>query len=142
MAGRTLRRQPREFAAHSTSPHRVRPKHSLGGRGFVCSLPAMAERLRVEFGRGYSATNLAYMRTFYLVYCDRLPIVQSMIAQSSSDQVGRSLAGQWQIFQSVSGKLSSPKKFQSLTGKSGLPSKKELQQKLIDWAGEREAGHE
>ena len=41
---------------------------------------ALAERLTAEFGRGFSASNLAYMRTFYLLYRGRLPIVQSVIA--------------------------------------------------------------
>jgi len=56
---------------------------------------ALAGRLTGEFGRGFSASNLAYMRTFYLLYQDRAA-----------------------IFQSATGKLGSAKKFQLATGKS------------------------
>ncbi|MFH0793220.1 MAG: PDDEXK nuclease domain-containing protein [bacterium] len=61
-------------------------------------IKALASRLTGEFGRGFSASNLAYMRSFYLFYQDRAP-----------------------IFQSVTGKLRSPKKLQSATGKSTIP---------------------
>jgi hypothetical protein len=81
---------------------------------------ALAERLTAEFGRGFSASNLAYMRTFYLLYRGRLPIVQSVIAKSSADETSQTLSGQSPIFQSVIGKLESPKKSQFLTGKSSV----------------------
>jgi predicted nuclease of restriction endonuclease-like (RecB) superfamily len=58
-------------------------------------IKALAERLTAEFGRGFSASNLAYMRSFFLFYQDRIPIFQSMI-----------------------GKLSNTKKLQSPTTKS------------------------
>ena len=61
-------------------------------------IKALASRLAGEFGRGFSASNLAYMRSFYLFYQDRAS-----------------------IFQSVTGKLGSPKKLQSATGKSAIP---------------------
>ncbi len=32
---------------------------------------ALAERLTTEFGNGFSARNLAYMRTFFLLYWER-----------------------------------------------------------------------
>ena len=44
-------------------------------------IKALAVQLTTEFGRGFSERNLAYMRTFYLAYQDRLPILQSAIAE-------------------------------------------------------------
>jgi predicted nuclease of restriction endonuclease-like (RecB) superfamily len=55
---------------------------------------ALAERLSAEFGKGFSASNLAYMRSFYMVYRDRVS-----------------------IFQSTTGKSGPGTKFQSMTGK-------------------------
>jgi predicted nuclease of restriction endonuclease-like (RecB) superfamily len=57
-------------------------------------IKALGERLTAEFGKGFSASNLAYMRSFYLLY------------------QGRSA-----IFQSVTGKLGPSKNLQSATGK-------------------------
>ena len=45
-------------------------------------IKALAERLMDEFGKGFSARNLAYMRTFYLQYREREPILQSATAKS------------------------------------------------------------
>ncbi len=61
-------------------------------------LKALSERLTEEFGRGFSRSNLEYMRKFYLTYRDRLP-EKSQIA---------------------SGKLQAAEKSQKLSGKSGL----------------------
>jgi hypothetical protein len=61
-------------------------------------LKALAERLADEFGNGFSRSNLEYMRKFYLLYLDRATISQSL-----------------------TGKLGSPKKLQSLTAKSAIP---------------------
>jgi hypothetical protein len=41
-------------------------------------IKALASRLTGEFGRGFSASNLAYMRSFYLFYQDRASIFQSV----------------------------------------------------------------
>ena len=43
----------------------------------------LAERLTEEFGRGFSTSSLAYMRTFYLTYQDRLPIFQTLSGKSA-----------------------------------------------------------
>jgi len=43
---------------------------------------ALAGRLQDEFGSGFSERNLAYMRTFYLLYRERKPILQSAPAES------------------------------------------------------------
>ncbi|NLF72315.1 MAG: DUF1016 domain-containing protein [Candidatus Anammoximicrobium sp.] len=45
-------------------------------------LKRLAEKLKVEFGRGFSKSNLEYMRRFFLAYQDRLPIAQSETGQS------------------------------------------------------------
>jgi predicted GNAT family N-acyltransferase len=37
-------------------------------------IQALADRLTGEFGKGFSISNLAYMRSFYLLYRDRTPI--------------------------------------------------------------------
>jgi len=44
-------------------------------------LKRLAEKLTAEFGRGFSKSNLEYMRRFFLAYQDRLPIAQSQIGQ-------------------------------------------------------------
>lgn len=45
---------------------------------------ALAERLMEEFGKGFSERNLAYMRTFYLQYQERLQNLQSLTAKSGA----------------------------------------------------------
>lgn len=47
-------------------------------------LKTLSERLTAEFGRGFSARNLAYMRTFYQNYADRNAILQMPSAKSSA----------------------------------------------------------
>ncbi len=42
----------------------------------------LAERLASEFGDGFSARNLASMRTFFLCYSDRCPNLQTLSAKS------------------------------------------------------------
>ena len=81
-------------------------------------IKALAEKLTTEFGSGFSARNLASMRTFYLVYQGRYQILQSataksagtkklqsLTAKSSSHQKTQTLSGQSEIFQSASGQL-------------------------------------
>lgn len=51
---------------------------TLGG---IRLLP-LAEKLTTEFGRGFSKSNLEYMRRFFLAYQDRLPIAQSETGQT------------------------------------------------------------
>ena len=67
-------------------------------------IKALASRLTGEFGRGFSTSTLAYMRTFYLLYEDRSPIVQSVIGKSGVPQIGQSPTGESAIFQSLTGK--------------------------------------
>lgn len=82
---------------------------------------ALAERLTDEFGKGFSERNLAYMRTFYELYRDRSPILQSVIAKlpgaktlqsaiakSPSDRKSGSMTGEFEIPQSMTGQLEYP----------------------------------
>ena len=84
-------------------------------------IKALAKRLTTEFGRGFSASNLASMRSFYVLYQERLPIFQSAIGKSDeskkvqsltaklpSDQKGQSPTGQLPIAQSATGQLAKP----------------------------------
>src|ERR1039458_7661011 len=45
-------------------------------------IKALADRLTAEFGKGFSTSNLAYMRTFYLLYEDRSLIFQTPSGKS------------------------------------------------------------
>ena len=47
------------------------------GKGVLIELSA---RLTSEFGRGFSRSNLEYMRKFYLIYRDRLPQKSQMVS--------------------------------------------------------------
>ena len=60
-------------------------------------LKELSAALTEEFGRGFSRSNLKYMRKFYLTYRDRAPIGQT-----------------------VSGQLPQPKKSQTASGQSSL----------------------
>jgi hypothetical protein len=55
-------------------------------------IKVLAERLAKEFGDGFSDRNLAYMRTFYLQYRERLPILQTASAKSSSQRKSQTSA--------------------------------------------------
>jgi predicted nuclease of restriction endonuclease-like (RecB) superfamily len=71
----------------------------------------LADRLTGEFGKGFSTSNLAYMRTFYLVYENRSPIFQTLTGKSGPAQIGQSVTGEFNalaIFQTLSGKLETP----------------------------------
>lgn len=45
-------------------------------------LALLAERLSAEFGKGFGRSNIAYCRSFYLAYRERVPIVQTLSGQS------------------------------------------------------------
>jgi len=68
----------------------------------------LSDRLTGEFGRGFSTSNLAYMRTFFLLYEDRNPIFQSATGKSGPSQIGQSVTGQFGILQALTGKSGSP----------------------------------
>lgn len=69
-------------------------------------LADLAERLSAEFGKGFSRSNIAYMRGFYLAYQDRAPIVQTASGQLQ-DQAGAASAVPFQIIQPASGQSAS-----------------------------------
>jgi predicted nuclease of restriction endonuclease-like (RecB) superfamily len=84
-------------------------------------IKALADRLTGEFGKGFSTSNLAYMRTFYLLYEDRSPIFQTVTGKSGPAQIGQSVTGQFDApskSQTVSGQLAI---FQTLSGILGSP---------------------
>lgn len=56
----------------------------------------LSARLKSRFGRGFSATNLRYFRTFYTVYAERLPEIR---------QIGSGVLDGEQICQTQSGVL-------------------------------------
>jgi predicted nuclease of restriction endonuclease-like (RecB) superfamily len=72
---------------------------------------ALAERLTDEFGNGFSARNLAYMRSFYLLYRGRGTILQTVSAKSSVGKKNQTPSGQTSVvgkkLQTVSAKLPS-----------------------------------
>jgi len=61
----------------------------------------LANHLASEFSNGFSASNLAYMRTFFLLYEDRLAIFQTVSGKSRSGSKKRPLTDQPPIFQRV-----------------------------------------
>lgn len=81
-------------------------------------LTVLANRLTEEFGKGFARSNVAYMRSFYLAYSDRAPIVQTPSGQSKtkSQTVSGQLtgeenqenAGAFQIVQTPPGQPSRP----------------------------------
>ena len=68
----------------------------------------LAERLTDEFGKGFSTSNLAYMRTFYLLYHERIPIFQSLTGKSATSLIKKPFSGESLIFQTLSGILGHP----------------------------------
>jgi predicted nuclease of restriction endonuclease-like (RecB) superfamily len=56
-------------------------------------IKALAERLSDEFGKGFSERNLAYMRTFHLMYRDRSPILQTAPAKLTGAKKSQTLSG-------------------------------------------------
>lgn len=44
----------------------------------------LAERLTAEFGKGFSKSNLEYMRRFYTMYRDRCPAIPQTVSGQSA----------------------------------------------------------
>lgn len=74
-------------------------------------LPQLSEELTREFGRGFSRTNLEYMRKFYLAYKERSPNVRALLTGHLQSRIS----------QKPSGKLSLPQISQKRSGKSSIP---------------------
>ncbi len=72
-------------------------------------LKQLSAALTEEFGRGFSKSNLAYMRRFYLLYRDRV-----QIAQTASGQLPEAA----EKVQTVSGELTTAKIWQTASTKS------------------------
>ena len=69
-------------------------------------LKTLSERLKGEFGRGFSKRNLEYIRQFYLEYRDRtVQIPETPSGQSSQDLAGVSLIAGSRIAQMPSAQL-------------------------------------
>ena len=68
-------------------------------------LKTLSERLGTEFGRGFSKSNLEYMRRFYLAYQARVPIAQFVTGPTA---IHPSLAADWQIAQFATGQSGAP----------------------------------
>lgn len=75
-------------------------------------LDTLAQQLTTEFGRGFSRSNVAYMRSFYLAFSERAPIVQTASGQlavaqavDASEEIG---AAAFAIVQNASGQSLRP----------------------------------
>ena len=53
-------------------------------------LKTLSERLTAEFGRGFSKSNLEYMRRFYMEYCNRVAQIAQMPSGQSQTPLPRS----------------------------------------------------
>ncbi|WP_374591447.1 PDDEXK nuclease domain-containing protein [Aquabacterium sp.] len=123
-------------------------------------ITALAERLSAEFGKGYSRSNLASMRSFYPAYQAHAPIVQTATGQS---KLTHQDLGQMQMYMNyfdryvkaegenaTIGIVPCKKKNEALVEialpadanihareyRLYLPSKVEFRQKLQEWTGE------
>ena len=83
--------------------HEQQGQHRAGyGKGL---LDEVAQRLTAEFGRGFSRSNVALMRSFYLAYAERARIVQTESGQSVASTAA---ALQHAIVQTASGQSPRP----------------------------------
>jgi len=76
-------------------------------------LDTLAQQLTAEFGRGFSRSNVAYMRSFYLAFPERAPIIQTVSGQLAVARAGGASeengAAAFAIVQNTSGQ--SPRSF-------------------------------
>ncbi len=92
-------------------------------------IKALSARLAGEFGRGFSASNLAYMRSFFLLYQDRSPIFQSAIGKLAPVPPvpkSQTTSDQFSIAQSVSAQSAASGK-----GLLPLPNRSQIAQSVI-----------
>ncbi|MBI2340796.1 MAG: DUF1016 domain-containing protein [Deltaproteobacteria bacterium] len=71
-------------------------------------LKRLAQKLMIEFGRGFSKSNLEYMRRFFLAYQERAQITQTKTGQSAI-----TLCSEYNIAQFETGQLVPPSSKQS-----------------------------
>jgi predicted nuclease of restriction endonuclease-like (RecB) superfamily len=84
-------------------------------------LKELSARLTEEFGRGFSKSNLASMRAFFLLWSDRMPIFQTASGKFNSHEIVQTASGLsalTEISQSASGKLVPSQICQTPSGKS------------------------
>ena len=89
-------------------------------------LKELSARLTEEFGRGFSKSNLAAMRSFYLMWSDRVQIFQQPIGKLIESEISQQpimMLDAHQIPQTVSGKSVSKKIRQQPVGKSDAAQK-------------------
>ena len=82
-------------------------------------IKALADRLTAEFGKGFSTSNLAYMRTFYLLYEDRSLIFQTPSGKSGPSRIGQSATDEFNappIGQTLSDQFDASPKSQTASG--------------------------
>jgi predicted nuclease of restriction endonuclease-like (RecB) superfamily len=90
-------------------------EHEQHGKGRAAYrkevIKALASHLADEFGAGFSERNLAYMRSFYLLYRERGPILQTASAKSSAGKKSRTVSAglsALKMTQRASGQLPPP----------------------------------
>jgi predicted nuclease of restriction endonuclease-like (RecB) superfamily len=84
-------------------------------------LKELSARLTEEFGRGFSKSNLASMRVFYLQWAERLPIFQTASGKLPAQEIFQTLSEKSsasEIPQTASGKLVPAQIRQTPSGKS------------------------
>ncbi|MBK8038380.1 MAG: hypothetical protein IPK22_14800 [Verrucomicrobiaceae bacterium] len=97
-------------------------------------LKELSARLTEEFGRGFSRSNLEYMRKFFLIWQSRVQISQQPIGKLASPEISHQAAGKLvplpigqsatdplAILQQPAEKLAANQIFQSPSGKSRGP---------------------
>lgn len=104
-------------------------------------LTALSRRLVAEYGRGYSRTNLEYMRRFFLLFRDWSSISQSVIGklplQGKSQTVsGKSFLCRQRNKAIVEITLPKGANIHASEYQLYMPSKALLQRKLIEWTKE------
>jgi predicted nuclease of restriction endonuclease-like (RecB) superfamily len=93
----------------------------------------LAKRLTAEFGRGFSASNLAYMRSFFLLYQGRAPIFQSVIGKSGATQITQSLTAQSPSDKNAQTAPAQFKKSQTMSGERADPSRNPPRPFTLSW---------
>jgi len=63
-------------------------------------LTGLAEKLTGEFGKGFSRSNLEYMRRFYQAYASRYDISQTMSGKLPSDGMPQTTSGEFALLRS------------------------------------------
>ena len=81
-------------------------------------IQALAKRLTKEFGVGFSARNLASMKSFYLQYQERQSILQTPSAKLARGRKSQTLSGEFDILQMLSAKSQPLPIPQSTSGQS------------------------